>query len=362
MKKLIFSLLLTLIIASPLQASRIKDIATLEGIRDNQLVGYGLVVGLNGTGDSDKTQFTIQSLVNMLERMGVTVERDKVKVDNVAAVMVTASLPPFARSGSKFDVTISSLGDADSLAGGTLLMTPLRGPDGEVYAVSQGPVVVGSLSFGGKAAKVQKNHPTVGRIPDGALVEKDAPGQLDGDHLVLRLRDADYTTMDRMSHALNQRFGLNTAAPIDGASVAVHPPDEFRGRTVAFLAEMEKIEVDPDIPARIVVNEKTGTIVMGQEVRIDTVAVSHGNLSMVISESADVSQPNPLAGGQTTVVPKTGIQVTEEGGALVMMNMGVSIADIAQALNAIGASPRDLIAILQAIKAAGALHADLVIL
>jgi len=358
---LMFSIVL---FAGNLQAARIKDVARLEGVRDNQLVGYGLVVGLNGTGDSKSTQFTTQSLVNMLDRMGVTVDRNQVKVDNVAAVMVTAELPPFTKAGNQIDVSISSIGDAESLAGGTLLMTPLKGPDGKVYAVAQGPVVVGSLSFGGKAAKVQKNHPTAGRIPGGALVEREIPFHLPtSDDLVYRVEETDFTTVSRISDVINDRFGDNTARPVDGASLEVHLPDSYQGRMVRFLSELEALEVRTDSPARIVVNEKTGTIVMGQDVRIDTVAVSQGNLSLVISETANVSQPAPFARrGRTVAVPQTDIEVKEEDSALVVMDMGVSISEIAQALNAIGASPRDLIAILQAIKAAGALHAELVVL
>lgn len=364
MRRLTLTILTFLILAGGADAARIKDIARLDGVRTNQLVGYGLVVGLDGTGDSKSTQFTVQSLVNMLDRMGVTVNRDEVKVDNVAAVMVTSELPPFIKPGSEIDVTISSIGDSDSLAGGTLVMTPLKGPDGNVYAVAQGAVLVGSLSFGGKAAKVQKNHPTVGRIPGGALVERVIPFELPKtDYLTYRIEDTDFTTISRIAVAINERFGANTSRPLDGASVAVNLPDSYQGRTVNFLSEIEAIEVTTDSPARIVVNEKTGTIVMGDDVRIDTVAVSHGNLNMVISESTEVSQPNAFARrGRTVASPSTDIEVNEDSSELVVMDMGVSIAEIARALNAIGASPRDLIAILQAIKASGALHAELVVL
>ncbi len=364
-----FRISLLLILAAALlgptvaQASRIKDIATLQGVRENQLIGYGLVVGLNGSGDSASTQFTIQSLVNMLERLGVSVSQSQVKVANVAAVMVTAELPPFAKAGNGVDVLISSLGDAKSLAGGTLLMTPLKGPDGQVYAVAQGPVLVGSLSFGGKAAKVQTNHPTVGRIPGGGLIEREVPFALpEGAPLVYRIQESDFTTIARMNSAVNARFGAGVAQPLDGASLQVRIPANFQGRTVEFVAALEGLEVQPDAPARIVVNERTGTIVVGEEVRIATVAVSHGNLNLVINESAQVSQPNPLAKGETVVVPQTEIQVNETGGELVVLSKGTSIGEVARALNAIGATPRDLIAIFQALKAAGALHADLVVL
>ncbi|MEJ2200549.1 MAG: flagellar basal body P-ring protein FlgI [Desulfuromonadaceae bacterium] len=356
-------LLATLMFCAPATAARIKDLATIEGVRDNQLYGYGLVVGLNGTGDGDGTEFTVQSLVNMMERLGVTVDRDEVKISNVAAVMVTATLPPFARAGSTLDVQVSSIGDASSLAGGTLLMTPLNGPDGNVYAVAQGALVVGSLAFGGKAAKVQTNHPTVGRIPGGALVEREVAFELGNpDALVYRLKNADFTTAARLNNAVNSRFGVAIAHPLDSGSIRIQVPEGYRGRTVAFIADLESIEVAPDQMARIVVNEKTGTIVMGEEVRISTVAVSHGNLNLVITDDDQVSQPNPLAQGETKVVPRTTVNVAEENGELVVLEKGVSIGDVARSLNAIGASPRDLIAIFQAIKAAGALYADLIIL
>jgi flagellar P-ring protein FlgI len=362
--KILLAVFLTVVLsAGSSLASRIKDIANLEGVRENQLVGYGLVVGLNGSGDSASTQFTVQSLVNMMERLGLSVDRTKVKVDNVAAVIVIAQLPAFAKAGSNIDVLVSSIGDADSLAGGTLLMTPLKGSDSNIYAVAQGPLVVGALSFGGKAAKVQKNHPTVGRIPGGALVEREVCFALpEGEKLTYRLKKPDFTTVSRMAAAINTRFGAGTACSIDSGSLKISVPEDLQGQTVNFVAALEGLEVRPDAPAKIVVNERTGTIVMGEEVRLSTVAVSHGNLSLVITESAHVSQPNPLAAGETAVVPETGIEVVEEKGNLVVMDMGVSIGEIARALNAIGATPRDLIAIFQSIKEAGGLHAELVVL
>ena len=351
------------VLLSTADASRIKELARLEGVRSNQLVGYGLVVGLNGTGDSNSTQFTTQSLVNMMERLGVSVDSAAVKVANVAAVMVTADLPPFSRAGTSIDVSVASVGDATNLAGGTLLMTPLKAADGKIYAVAQGPLVVGSLAFGGKSAKVQKNHPTAGRIPDGALVEREVPfvfGQRR--ELNYRLKDSDFTTVSRMSEAVNEHFGGHIARSLDAGQMKVAVPDIYADRVVDFVSELERLNVVPDTLARIVVNEKTGTIVMGDKVRISTVAVSHGNLSLVISEKSKVSQPNPLAGGGTVVTPDTQVNVSEEKGNLVVLEQGVSIGDVASALNAIGATPRDLIAIFQAVKAAGALYADLVIL
>ncbi len=343
--------------------ARIKDIAQIKGVRNNQLVGYGLVIGLNGTGDSASTQFTIQSLVNMMERLGVTVDQTKVKVSNVAAVLVTAELPPFAKTGNTIDVMVSSIGDAENLSGGSLLMTPLKGPDGKIYAVAQGAVTIGALAFGGKAASVQKNHPTVGRIAGGALVEREVPFSLESDEmLTYQLRQADFTTVSRITNVINTHFSQKLAAAVDSGSLTVHIPQHYQYDTIKFIADLETLEVQPDSQAKIVVNEKTGTIVMGDDVRIATVAISHANLSIIITESAEVSQPNPFAEGQTTTVPETNIDVVEEQANLVVMKMGVSIGEVANALNAIGATPRDLIAIFQAIKAAGALHAELVIL
>lgn len=356
-------LVLSLLLPSSAEASRIKELAELEGVRSNQLVGYGLVVGLDGTGDSASTRFTVQSLVNMMERLGVAVNPALVKVDNVAAVIVTADLPPFSRAGSTIDVSVASIGDADNLAGGTLLMTPLNAADGNVYAVAQGPLVVGSLAFGGKAATVQKNHPTSGRIPGGALIEREVPFVFgETDNLNYRLKNSDFTTVARMRDAVNQHFGTTLARSVDAGQLEIQVPDDFRDNVVEFVAQVEQLRVNPDTLARIVVNERTGTIVMGEGVRISTVAVSHGNLNLVISESARVSQPLPLSEGETVVVPETEIEVVEEAGNLVVMEQGVSIGDVASALNAIGATPRDLIAIFQAIKASGALYADLVVL
>lgn len=364
---LIVALALTLVwglLFSPnAEASRIKELAQLEGVRANQLVGYGLVVGLNGTGDSASTRFTVQSLVNMMERLGVTVNPALVKVDNVAAVIVTAELPAFARAGSTIDVSVASIGDADNLAGGTLLMTPLNAADGKVYAVAQGSLVVGSLAFGGKAATVQKNHPTSGRIPGGALIEREVPYVFgESDVLNYRLKNSDFTTVSRMRDAVNEFFGSSLARSVDAGQMEIRIPEMYRDNVVAFVSQVEQLKVTPDTLARIVVNERTGTIVMGEGVRISTVAVSHGNLNLVISESARVSQPLPFSEGETVVIPETRIDVLEEAGNLVVMEQGVSIGDVAAALNAIGATPRDLIAIFQAIKASGALYADLVVL
>ncbi len=360
-------LLLSLFLPNEGTAARIKDVADIEGVRENQLIGYGLVIGLNGTGDDvKKSLFTKQSILNMIDRLGISIESKdaaKLKTKNIAGVMVTSSLPPFVRPGSTLDITVSSIGDASSLAGGSLLMTPLKGSDGKVYAVAQGPLTVGAISFGGRTAKVQKNHPTVGRIANGAVVERTVGFKLpsSGD-LLFQLKDADFTTAARMTEVINKKFGENTAHSLDSASIKVLMPEDYKKNVVAFVAEVENLQIQTDTPAKIVVNERTGTIVMGNNVRISTVAVSHGNLNLIIEESAAVSQPNPLAGGQTVAAPQTSISAVEDDGNLVVMEMGVSIDEIAKALNAIGATPRDLIAIFQAIKAAGALHGELVIL
>ncbi len=350
-------------------AARIKDLAQLHGVRNNQLIGYGLVSGLNGTGDDmKKSVFTLQAIYNMMTRHGITIDPNNIndiKVKNVAAVMVTASLPPFARSGSSLDVQVSSMGDSKSLAGGTLLMTPLVGPDGNVYAVAQGALTLGAFSFGGKAAQVQKNHPTVGRIAGGAIIERSVPVTLGANgHLQYQIRDADFTTASNMAESINRKFGSGTAFPDSPGTVDVTIPAKYQKDLIDFVAAVEVLNVDADTTAKVVVNERTGTIVMGKDIRLSTVAVSHGNLSLIINDNSNVSQPNPLANGSTVVTPQTNMSVVEEDGQLVVLNMkkGVSIGDIANALNAIGATPRDLIAIFQAIKASGSLYGELIVL
>ncbi len=362
-----FSFLLSSLFCSFSWGARIKDIAELNGVRSNQLIGYGLVTGLASTGDDlKKVLFTRQALYNMLVRQGITVnptEFEKIKVKNVAAVMVNATLPPFAKPGSTIDVQVSSIGDANSLAGGNLLMTPLKGADGKVYAVAQGPLTIGAFSFGGKAAKAQKNHPTVGRISGGATIEKVAPGKFAKDGtLRYSLRTADFTTASNMSDKINEKYGVGTAFPEDSTTIKVIIPEVFLENKVQFVASIERLRIDTDANARVVVNERTGTIVMGQDVRLSTVAVSHGNLSLVIRESLDVTQPNPLAGGNTIAAPETQIEIIEDDGQLMVVEEGVSIGAVADALNAIGATPRDLIAIFQAIKVAGAMHGELIVL
>ncbi len=349
--------------------ARIKDIAKLNGARVNQLIGYGLVTGLNGTGDNmKKSLFTLQSVYNMMVRNGITIDPKNmkdIKVNNIAAVMVTAELPPFAKSGSTIDVQVSSIGDASSLAGGTLIMTPLKGPDNNVYAVAQGPLTLGAFAFGGKAAKAQKNHPTVGRIANGAIIENSVPVQVGNDGtLTYQLAHADFTTADNMCETIDKKFGQNTAFPQDSGTVIVNIPEQFQDNVVHFISQVERLDVAADSTAKVVVNERTGTIVMGKDVKLSTVAVSHGNLNLIIEENEDVIQPNPFAEGETVVSPSTTVSIAEEEGQLTLLNMpkNVSIGDIANALNAIGATPRDLIAIFQAIKAAGSMQGELIIL
>ncbi len=344
--------------------ARIKDIASFRGVRANQLVGYGLVVGLNGTGDGAGTKFTVQSLVNMMERLGIHTLPDEVKVSNVAAVMVTANLPPFARLGSKLDVLVSSVGDAKSLMGGTLLMTPLRGADNKVYALAQGPLIVGGFASQGKAGGgVQKNHPTVARIPGGATIEREIPFELNRmAQLVISLQQPDFTTALRMSEVINNALGKPLAFAADPGTVKVKVPESFQGKLVGLVAKVEQLEVEPDVRAKIILDEKTGTVVMGKNVRISSVAVAHGNLSVEIKESEKVSQPLPFSEGKTVVTPESRVTVTEEGKRLILMPEGTTLGELVRALNAIGVSPRDLISVFQAIKAAGALQADLEII
>ncbi|MBF0428434.1 MAG: flagellar basal body P-ring protein FlgI [Magnetococcales bacterium] len=350
-----------LLYALPASAARLKDVVEIEGVRDNPLTGFGLVVGLNGTGDSSAA-FTNQSLKMMLERMGISAEQG-VKVKNVASVMVTSTLPPFARQGSRLDVTLSSLGDAKSLQGGTLILTPLKGADGRIYAVAQGPLVVGGFSAGGAGASEQKNHPTVGRISGGATIEKEVEFELNNEQqLQLSLRNPDFTTANRIVQSINDVFGKPLASARDSGTIALVIPPEFKGRVVNFVSRLETVPVDPDQRARIVVNERTGTIVMGENVRVSTVALAHGGLSIKIKESAKVSQPNALSQGATAITPNTTVDAKEKDARVLEMEEGVMLGDLVRGLNGIGVTPRDLIAILQAIKAAGALQADLEIL
>jgi flagellar P-ring protein precursor FlgI len=365
MRRLAAALLLVLGLADLLQAARIKDIAAFRGVRSNQLVGYGLVVGLAGTGDGDDAVFTLQSMSSMLEKMGVTVSPDDIKVKNVAAVMVTAELPPFARSGSRMDALVSSIGNAKTLGGGTLLMTPLKGADGQVYAVAQGPVATGGFMVSsGSGDKVAKNFPTVGRAVQGVSVEREIPFDLNlKDSLTLALNKPDFTTATRVAQAINAGLRENVARTQDSGTVQVVVPPAYSGNIAALIATVEGLSVTPDNVSRVVINERTGTVIMGENVRISTVAIAHGNLSVEIKQSFDVSQPMPFSNrGQTVVTPDTQTTVKEGRAPLQVLEAGVSIGEVVRALNALGVTPRDLISILQALKAAGALQADLEII
>jgi len=344
-------------------AVRIKDIADIKGVRGNQLVGYGLVVGLEGSGDTDDSLFTIQSLASLLEKMGVTVQPADIEdVENVAAVMVTTDLPAFATLGSRIDVLVSSIGDAENLQGGTLLFTPLKAADGRVYAVAQGPVSTGGFAVSGNSGdQVQKNFPTVGRVVGGALVEKEIHSNFNQkDSLTLALHKADFTTATRVAQAINRAFYSQLAQTENGGSIQVKVPDNYRGKTVQFVTMIESLGVTPDMVSKIVVNERTGTVIMGENVRISTIAIAHGNLSIQIDESQNVSQPLPFSrGGETVVTPESDILVKEGKNPLFLVESGVSISEVVKALNVLGVTPRDLIAIFQALKAAGALQAEL---
>ncbi|NVM21132.1 MAG: flagellar basal body P-ring protein FlgI [Desulfobacterales bacterium] len=367
-------------------AIRVKDMASIKGIRTNQVVGYGLVVGLNGTGDKAGTGFTVQSLANMIEQMGIHVDKGRIAVKNVAAVMLTADIPPFARIGNKIDVLVSSIGDAKSLLGGTLLLTPLRGVDRKVYALAQGPVSVGGFAAAGAAGGgVTKNHPTVGRISGGATIEREIPVTMQGkQELIITLSNPDFTTAVRVRDAINKRFGQALATSMDSGTLKLLVPEDFRSHIVQMVAMVEHLDVTPDIVAKVVLNEKTGTVVIGEKVRISTVAVAHGNLSIQVKERTAVSQPLPFApappegaaarqlrpeegvimgpGGQTVVTAESEVTVKEQDKRLLIVPGGATIGELVRALNAIGVTPRDLIAIFQSIKAAGALHAELEII
>ena len=338
---------------------RLKELVTLEGVRDNQLMGYGLVVGLAGTGDRRQTVFSAQSLTNLLERQGLTVNPTTIQVKNIAAVMVTATLPPYSQPGSRIDVTISAAGDCNSLQGGVLLMTSLRGADGQVYAVGQGPMVLGGFSAGQGASASSMNHPTVARIPDGAIIERGAPTVAIGSQLRLQLGRADFTTASRVAAAVNKRFGPVAHAD-NAALITVVLPAEFAKNSTEFVSLMEGLTIEPDSEAVIVVNERTGTIIMGKNVQIAPVAIMQGNLSVEIQTTFDVSQPNALSsGGTTQVTPTTSVNVKQEAARNIMLKEGATVEELVRALSAIGSTPRDIISILQNLKSAGALDADL---
>jgi len=371
-------------------ATRIKELADIKGVRKNQLVGYGLVVGLSGTGDGKNSKFTFRSLTSLLERMGVTVDPKNVeKIENVAAVMVTADLPAFARAGSRIDVTVSSIGDAESLTGGTLIVTPLKGADGKVYVAAQGPVSTGGFAVSGKAAKVTKNFPTVGRIVGGGIIENEIPSDfIKKGTLSFTLSNPDFTNASRIARAINSALNGSVARTLDAGTVEVEVTQEYSGNTVELVAMIEQLDVTPDKSSKVVINERTGTVVIGENVKISTVAIAHGNLSIEIKEGQDVSQPLPFSnasstfsgsapaadvspttsedgrtimapGGNTVVTSDTNISVEEEKSKLFLVKRTVTIVEVVRGLNALGVSPRDLMTIFQAIRAAGALHAEL---
>lgn len=346
----------------PANAVRIKEVASVQGVRSNQLVGYGLIVGLDGTGDqTTQTPFTTQGLNAMLQQLGVTVPAGTaMQTRNVAAVLVTASLPPFAQPGQVLDINVSSLGNAKSLKGGTLIATPLKGADGQIYAMAQGNVIVGGAGAAAGGSKVQINHLSAGRIPEGATVERAVPTPLQqGESLQLDLSADDYSTAREVVRAINGKKGEGTAQALDGRSVRVRMPTE-PGARVEFLADIENLDITPAAPAaKVIVNARTGSIVLNQAVTLGPCAVAHGNLSVTINSTPVVSQPSPLSNGQTVQAEKTDIQVRQEGGALIQLPAGTKLNDVVRALNSLGATPADLVAILQAMRAAGALRAEL---
>ena len=364
--KSILCILCLFVAASPaFAASRIKDIGHFSGVRSNPLIGYGLVIGLNKTGDKQQTFFTQQTLLNMLERFGLSVNNPGIRVQNIAAVMVTADLGAFEKPGSRIDVTVSSIGDATSLQGGILLQTPLIGPDSNVYAVAQGALVLGGFSAGNASTGVTVNHPTVGRVPNGANVERTVVGGFPQtiDTLELVLDHADFTTVKRATDALNTSFGRPIAIPVDGRSIRLAVPADYQQRPIEFMSAIEAVAVDVDSKAKVVVNERTGTVIIGSDVTISPVSISHGNLSISIETQFNVSQAQPLAqGGQTVVVPEQKVTAQEQKSNFVTLGRGATVDELIRALNALGVTPRDTIAILEGLKTAGALQAELEIL
>lgn len=339
---------------------RVGELTSVEGVRDNQLLGYGLVVGLNGTGDKRQTVFSAQSLANFLERMGISVPATAFQVRNTAAVLVTATLPPFAQPGTRLDATVAAIGDASNLQGGLLVMTPLRAADGQVFAMAQGPVVTGGFVAGRGGNSQTLNHPTVGRAVSGALVEKSPPSVAPvGKVIRLQLKKADFTTATRIAEAVNRKFGSSAAKPDNSALISVQVPDPYQGRSVEFLSVVENLTIGAQRTNRIALNERTGTIVVGSDVRIAPVSILHGALTIEISTTYNVSQPNPLAAGQTAVTPEVKVKANEEKAKSIQLPEGTTVEDLARALQATGATPRDIIAILQNLRAAGAIDADI---
>jgi flagellar P-ring protein precursor FlgI len=359
-----FALGLLLAQAGGARAARLKDIADIQGVRPNQLTGYGLIAGLNGTGDTQQALFTVQGVMNMLKRRGITLSINprQLQIKNVASVSITATLPPFARQGNRIDVQLSSLGDAKSLQGGTLMLSPLYGADGQVYAVAQGPVSIGGgFSARAAGASAQKSHPTAAVVPGGALVEREVPVSLGaGGVLTVSLHQPDFTTAGRAAAAVNDGLGRMAARPIDAGTIAVALLGDSPDEAVATATRIERVEVTPDTVARVILNERTGTVIIGSDVHVLPIAIAHGSLNVTVKTDFGVSQPAPLSQGQTVVVPDTSLKV-EEGAKqnLIVLKPGVSLGELVGGLNALGVTPQDLIAILQAVQAAGALQADL---
>ncbi|MGE4518637.1 MAG: flagellar basal body P-ring protein FlgI [Desulfobacteraceae bacterium] len=363
MKKIVVFICLILAFPSVCFSVRLKDIAQFKGIRSNQLVGYGIVVGLDGTGDKAGTVYTAQAISNMLKRMGVNVSKNDVKPKNVAAVIVTADLPPFARTGDRIDVTVASVGDSQSLSGGTLLMTPLKGADSNVYALAQGALAIGGYSAGDGNVGTVKNHLLVGSIPGGAIVEKEVKVSLDGkSELMLSLDSPDFTTAVRTAEAINTAVGEKQAKAVDSGGIQIKIPETLRNNVPQFIAAIENLEIETDSVAKVVVNEKTGTVVIGKDVRIGKVALTHGSLSITVREQNIISQPPELSEGETVVEKDRNVDVAEEERKVMVMEKTASVEELSRALNALGVTPRDMISIFQALKKAGALQAKLEII
>ncbi len=364
-KTLAIAFITLCVIGEVFGGARIKDLAYLQGIRGKQLIGYGLVVGLNGTGDTQRSTFTLQSVTSMLKRFGITVPQADLRLRNVAAVMVTATVPGFAKEGGVIDVTVSSMGDATNLSGGTLLLTPLSGIEGAVYAMSQGPISVGGMSVRQNGNEVRRNHTAAGRIPGGAILERSAGNDISKDSTIsVVLTQADFTTANRIAEQINVRFGNRIAIANDGSTVQVLVPDQYRqdGRLVEFISAVELLEVSPDVSAKVVINEKTGTIVVGGAVSLLPVAISHGGLNIDIQSSPVISQPNALSQGKTVVTQLTSVSANIDSSVVVAVDGAATVQDVAKALNALKVTSRDIIAIFQALREAGALKAELIII
>jgi len=341
--------------------TRLKELASVQGVRENQLIGYGLVVGLNGTGDRQQTIFSAQSLANLLQQMGVSVPAVAIRVKNTASVMVTANLPAFSQPGSRIDLNVAAMGDASSLQGGLLVLTSIRAIDGQVYAIGQGPVVTGGFSTSKADNGATVNHPTAGRVPNGAIVERPAPSVTPTGKMNLQLNHPDFTTASRISEVINKKYGTDKplAKAENSGTIAITIPPQFASRETDFIAELERLQVETDRVARVVVNERTGTIIMGKEVRVSPVAIMHGNLTVEIQTTPEVSQPLPLSQGKTEVVQQTNVSASEEKSRNLVLSKGATVEELVHALGAIGSTPRDVIAILQSLRAAGALEAEL---